>query len=214
MVDGTDNLTEEQRPRLKKIKRPVRRMEGAEQGYVPPKAAPEQERFNAPTKTINNEFDLDSYLDGEEEDGGKVSKRFITDEDLYVEKRNLFKVGNLYTLNLVILVSVAVFIIGMITSKIVFSGNKVVQDGLQGVVINPEVPRGRVRCGVAERTQGCVLYIMNPQKQELNARDFYDLAAQLTGRQKFVIETGNIRYSNIKIKPGAIAQFNIPPLVN
>ena len=53
---------------------------------------------------------------------------------------------------------------------------------------------------------------MNPQRQELNASDFYDLAAQLTGRQRFVIETGNMRYSSTKIKPGEIAQFNIPPL--
>ena len=57
-----------------------------------------------------------------------------------------------------------------------------------------EVPQGRARCGVAEGGQGCVLYLMNPQRQELNARDFYDLAAQLTGRQRFVIETGNISH--------------------
>ena len=74
------------------------------------------------------------------------------------------------------------------------------------------MPKGRARCGVAEKTQGCVLYLMNPQRQDLNARDFYDLASQLTGRQRFVIETGNMRYSNVKIAPGEIAQFNIPPL--
>ena len=93
-----------------------------------------------------------------------------------------------------------------------FSNETVVRDGLQGVVVNPEVPKGRSRCGIAEKTQGCVLYIMNPQRNELNGRDFYDLAAQLTGRQRFVIETGNMRYSTVKIKPGNIAQLNIPPL--
>ena len=65
---------------------------------------------------------------------------------------------------------------------------------------------------MVEKTQGCVLYIMNPQRQEMNGRDFFDLAAQQTGRQRFVIETGNMRYSSVKIKPGSIAQLNIPPL--
>jgi len=102
--------------------------------------------------------------------------------------------------------------IGVLGGKFFFSSSKVVQNGLQGIVMNPEVPKGRSRCGVAEKTQGCVLYIMNPQRQELNGRDFYDLASQQTGRQRFVIETGNMRYASMKIKPGFIAQLNIPPL--
>lgn len=104
------------------------------------------------------------------------------------------------------------FLAGLLFGKIMFSSEQVVRNGLQGVVVNPEVPQGRSRCGVAEKTQGCVLYVMNPQRQELNGRDFYDLASQLTGRQRFVIETGNMRYSSVKIKPGNIAQLNIPPL--
>ena len=83
---------------------------------------------------------------------------------------------------------------------------------MPSVVVNPEVPTGRPLCGIAEKTQGCVLYIMNPQRQDLNGRDFYDLAAQLTGRQRFVIETGNMRYATVRIKPGNVAQINIPPL--
>ena len=53
---------------------------------------------------------------------------------------------------------------------------------------------------------------MNPQRRDLQGRDFYDLASQLTGRQRFVVETGNMRYSSVKIRPGDIAQINIPPL--
>ena len=53
---------------------------------------------------------------------------------------------------------------------------------------------------------------MNPQRQDLSGRDFDDLAAQLTGRQRFMIETGNMRYASTKIRPGEIAQLNIPPL--
>lgn len=111
-----------------------------------------------------------------------------------------------------VMIFVGCFLLGLLFGKFMFSTEQVVRNGLQGVVVNPEVPKGRSRCGVAEKTQGCVLYVMNPQRQELNGRDFYDLAAQLTGRQRFVIETGNMRYSSVKIKPGSIAQLNIPPL--
>lgn len=248
MVDEPNyNPNSDNRPKLKKVKRPINKMAAPGQGQVPPKAGipqqpnmqnqqrpqgqqaqynqnnrpenPQQQTnrqpFNAPIKASDaDSFNLDSYLD-EEEVAVAGQGQFITEEDLNRgSTKSKFIVGNLFTLNFVIAVSVAVFLFGVIMTKLLSSGEKVVQDGLQGVVVNPEVPRGRARCGVAERTQGCVLYVMNPQRQELNARDFYDLAAQLTGRQKFVIETGNIRYSNTRIKPGAIAQFNIPPLIN
>ena len=132
------------------------------------------------------------------------------DEFVYQGNDNNFA-ANLDTKKLIGLALVCVFV-GLLLGKFMFSSEQVVRNGLQGVVVNPEVPKGRSRCGIAERTQGCVLYVMNPQRQELNGRDFYDLASQLTGRQRFVIETGNMRYSSVKIKPGNIAQLNIPPL--
>ena len=141
-------------------------------------------------------------------------ERFIDENDF--EERGGFMdqliEGNLVTIKGVVVIAILVFFVGFLFAKLLSGGNTVVKDGLQGVVINAEVPRGRARCGVAERTQGCVLYIMNPQRQDLQGRDFYDLASQLTGRQRFVIETGNMRYSNVKIRPGDIAQINIPPL--
>lgn len=192
-------------PRMKKVKRPVKKIKvpvsHSKQGPI--------KSYNAPAKVNDvDAFDLDAYLDINDE---QTTPDFVTDGYTEQQKVSKFIVGDLFTKNFVILVSVMVFMLGIFTAKIFLVSEKTVGDGLQGVVINPEVPRGRARCGVAERTQGCVLYIMNPQRQELNARDFYDLAAQLTGRQKFIIETGNMRYSNTKIRPGAIAQFNIPP---
>ncbi len=141
-------------------------------------------------------------------------ERFI-DENDFEEKVGFMDQlieGNLVTIKGVVIIAIMVFFVGFLFAKLLSGGNTIVKDGLQGVVINAEVPRGRARCGVAERTQGCVLYIMNPQRQDLQGRDFYDLASQLTGRQRFVIETGNMRYSNAKIRPGDIAQINIPPL--
>lgn len=130
--------------------------------------------------------------------------------DSYAYQPNSF----LAQLDIKKLVALAVLCLcmGLFIGKFLFSSEQVVNNGLQGVVVNPEVPKGRSRCGVAEKSQGCVLYIMNPQRQDLSGRDFYDLASQLTGRQRFVIETGNMRYSTVKIKPGNIAQLNIPPL--
>ncbi len=84
--------------------------------------------------------------------------------------------------------------------------------GLSGVVSNPEVPRGRMRCGIAEKSQGCVLYLMNYQRRDVQAKDFYPLVAQMTGVQRYLIETGNMRYAYTTIKPGYIAQFNVPPV--
>ena len=107
---------------------------------------------------------------------------------------------------------VVALIVGALLGKYLLGETQVAQNGLQGVVANTEVPRGRARCGVADRTQGCVLYIMNPQRQNVKAKSFYDMAAQMTGRQRFMIETGNMRYANTDIRPGDIAQLNIPPL--
>lgn len=150
------------------------------------------------------------------ENNHQITPSFIDDINFDNNNQNYeddnFPQENLYTKKHIILFAVIALIAGMILSPLLFNRDKVVRNGLQGVVVNPEIPKGRSRCGLAEKTQGCVLYIMNPERQELNAKDFYDLVSQLTGRQRFVIQTGNMRYSNTKIQPGQIAQFNIPPL--
>ena len=216
------NISENAR-RLKKIKRPIRRI-------TPGNPL-------SPQQPINLDENLDELLDSQSNlpvntAGSRVSSqadytmqrggqnkqyqqpRFISDNDLSPAPRFIdqLMVGNLFTLKGVIVIIGLVFLLTMLFGKIVLGGKTIVKDGLQGVVVNAEVPRGRARCGVAERTQGCVLYIMNPQRQDLQGRDFYDLASQLTGRQRFVIETGNMRYSSAKIRPGELAQINIPPL--
>lgn len=178
-----------------------------------------------PVSAISDDaFNLDSYLDGDDTlpslgNRAPDTRRF-NDTPQFIEEEteepeyqyNNSGLPPYLTKKVLVLLGALFFFLGILTSKVLFTEQKIVRNGLQGVVINPEVPRGRARCGVAEKTQGCVLYLMNPQRQELNARDFYDLASQLTGRQRFVIETGNMRYSNTKIRPGDIAQLNIPPL--
>ncbi len=220
--------------RLKKVKRPVRRVipenpqmspQNTGSGFSQPPRNPfSSQPQNQAVSGQNDEFDLDSFLDEPEnlpavnnqiqEYNEPDQPQFIDENSLdYATPQQSFLTGGeAVSRRIAVLAAVGALLFGFIIAKLFFSEQKVVRDGLQGVVINAEVPRGRARCGVAEKTQGCVLYLMNPQRQELNARDFYDLASQLTGRQRFVIETGNMRYSSTKIKPGEIGQFNIPPL--
>lgn len=110
--------------------------------------------------------------------------------------------------------SVALFclVIGLFMGKIFFASKKVEMHGLEGVVLNPDVPAGRPRCGMTDKSQACIFYLMNWYRQELTGRDFYRLAAQLTDREEYMIETENLRYTTVKIKPGHFAQLNIPAL--
>ena len=82
---------------------------------------------------------------------------------------------------------------------------------LPGVVHNAEIPKGRPRCGIAQKGQGCVLYLMNAQRREVEAKDFFEMAANVLNVPKFQIETANIRYATTRIPPGYIALLNIPP---
>lgn len=256
-MDTDNNVTNQntqQRPFLKKVKRPLNRMPQTpmtSQNDIAPTSnvysnksttntglgnsqAPSSLSNPFVSKTSSDDaFNLDAYLDDsnlptKNSSANSVAPRkFLGEEDLPALQDNIAtEIEDTYedeivpisdvppylTKKVLLLIGAVLFFIGIITAKIFFSEERIVRNGLQGVVVNPEVPKGRARCGVAERTQGCVLYVMNPQRQEMAARDFYDLASQLTGRQRFVIETGNMRYSNTKIRPGDIAQFNIPPL--
>ena len=238
MEDITQNtapITGDGNRKLRKIKRPVRRI-----SPISPEsqAMPSASEMSAGRSAVSENLDklLDEQLNlpvtnketasTQREEKNNIQSheqktetyrrpsRFITEEDFAPRLRFIDELmeGNLFTRKGVIVIAVAALILGFIFAKVFTGGKTVVKDGLQGVVVNAEVPRGRARCGVAERTQGCVLYIMNPQRQDLQGRDFYDLASQLTGRQRFVVETGNMRYSSVKIRPGDIAQINIPPL--
>lgn len=108
--------------------------------------------------------------------------------------------------------ALAFFLVGILFQAIFFSSSSEEKYGLEGVILNQDVPAGRPRCGLTEKTQACVFYLMNCYAQELTGRDFYKLAAQLTQREDYNIEMANLHYATVKIKPGHFAQINIPPL--
>ena len=186
---------------LPNITEPLTNLDDEVNNLLDTPTEPEVQPSNLPEKVTKPQFNQQEH------------PRFINEQDLKpAAPASSFIQGDLFTKQAVGLVALVMMIVGFVMAKVFFTEETIVRDGLQGVIVNPEVPKGRARCGIAERTQGCVLYIMNPQRQDLRARDFYDLASQLTGRQRFVIETGNMRYSNTKISPGEIVQLNIPPL--
>ena len=143
--------------------------------------------------------------------GDAENIRFITEEDLQPEGE--LTLSFLLKNKKVLLLLAMSALVGIIIGTFMF-GKKAptASRGLDGVVVNSDVPAGRNRCGLVEPHQGCVLYIMNPRNQEVTGKDFYSTAAQWTQRQRYLIETGNMHYSNVRIKPGYIAQINIPPL--
>jgi hypothetical protein len=217
------------RPQLKKIKRPIARgplQTAAQAGDSQNLTMPFHPEMQS-TKTIPTQSEIERYMDDDSEASvvktGKLIKEPVKEMPQYLEEdeyeeevyghRSSSNAAPVWlTTKVLVFVSLVCLFVGVVCGKVFLAESKVVRNGLQGVIVNNEVPRGRARCGVAERTQGCVLYLMNPQKQDMYAKDFYDLAAQMTGRQRFMIETGNMRYANSRIKPGEIAQLNVPPL--
>lgn len=144
-------------------------------------------------------FSLDDFANDFEydEDG---------DEEILQEDASYIKKNVLY-----IAAGVCLFV-GLFIGKVFFSSQTIENHGLEGIVANPDVPAGRPRCGLTDKSQACVFYLMNWERQELNGRDFYKLAAYFTGREEYMIETENLRYATVKIKPGDFAQLNIPAL--
>ena len=203
-------MTEQQNfnhPQLRKIKRPINRM------------APQNNsrNFSDLQAASKESGEINNYLDANTmQNQSRMNVANFIEEDEYNQTYRGISQANsqpewLTKKALYAFVGLGL-LVGFVCGSLMFKDSKVVRNGLQGVIFNTEVPRGRARCGVAERSQGCVLYLMNSQQREIYAKDFYDLAAQLSGRQRFIIETGNMRYANTRIKPGEIVQLNIPPL--
>lgn len=192
--------------KLRKIKRP-RMPENQPGSYGVP------EKVNLP-QTNNHqeykpEYETENYFDN---NGEAENIRFITEEDLAPAESESITVLMRNKTVLMLLGIAAIF--GLIIGSTFFSTKETAKRGLEGVVVNTDVPAGRSRCGLVEPHQGCVLYIMNPKNQTVTGKDFFTTAAQWTNRQRYLIETGNMHYSSKQIRPGNIAQINIPPLSN
>lgn len=201
-----ENQNINQPRKIRKIKR-VRPIENRTTSFGMPS------KINA-VSTNQSAFEQSFSDQGEDNyfanNGEAENIRFVTEEDL--QPAETLTITYLLKNKTVLLLIILSVLLGIVLGSFVFNKKKTATRGLDGVVINSDVPAGRNRCGLVEQHQGCVLYIMNPHTQEVTGKDFYSTAAQWTQRQRYLIETGNMHYSNTRIKPGYIAQINIPPL--
>ena len=173
---------------------------------------------NNPVASQNNLIQRkDAQFIASAENNNDVSFNFDDDNDDFqleddFEDEILLEENRIFNRKILYIVGFVCFLIGLFLGNVLFSSKTVENHGLEGVVLNADVPSGRPRCGLTDKSQACVFYLMNWEKQELNGRDFYKLAAYFTGREEYMIETENLRYATVKIKPGHFAQLNIPAL--
>jgi len=143
--------------------------------------------------------------------GDAENIHFVTDDDLYRHTDNVKDLmQNKNVLMLMFIACMVGLLFGYMSSSP--KSGSVSGRGLEGVVFNPDVPKGRSRCGLVSYPQPCVLYIMNPKTQDVSGKDFYATAAKWTGREPYMIEVNNMHYGSQRIKPGNIAAINIPAL--
>lgn len=165
----------------------------------------------APSQTRNlpqaGTFKQDTLYNKNE---GVENIRFVTEES--AENLQTNNIAELLKNKTILLLMGLSAVFGIFLGAGSFSGSESSKHGLDWVVANPDVPAGRSRCGLVDQHQGCVLYIMNPEKRNVTGKDFYSVAAKWTKRERYQIETGNMHYGSKQIKPGHIAQINIPPL--
>lgn len=197
--------------KLRKIKRPQ-----------PEKTAPISfgvpSKINSVTSPRTDDHGDDNYFANRTDEGLQSASgsaeniRFVSNEELAAAAPET--IADLIKNKAVIMLMALAVIFGALCSYMLLPSRHsgAAGRGLDGIVFNPDVPAGRSRCGLVEPHQGCVLYIMNPRNQEIAAKEFYTTASRWTQRERYLIEIGNMHYGSTIIKPGYIAQINIPPL--
>ena len=178
----------------------------------PPRAS-----FGVPSKVNtligeNSEFrEISSHENYFADNGDAENIKFVTDEDLLPANRDSLK-SYLQNKTVIMLMLIAAMLGAVFSYMLAPTQQSQASRGLDGIVYNPDVPAGKSRCGLAEPHQACVLYIMNSQNREVNGKDFYNVAAKWTNREPYLINTNNMKYSSMRIKPGYIAQIYIPAM--
>ena len=107
-------------------------------------------------------------------------------------------------------------LVGMLFGMVLFGGSSAPQQkivkGLTGVVPNPDIRSNNLRrCGTVAATSPCLVFIMNHERNDKLAEDFFDEAAKLTGRAPYRVRIENQHYATTPITRGQIAVIKIPP---
>lgn len=219
--------------KIRKIKRPKLATSPLTQPVVPPKSGQSQEQASTSTQPQKSAAPKISFANPEQtsplkhvrnlpqtgtfkqdalytQNNGVENIRFISSESGNTLQTN--NISELIKNKTILLLMGISALFGIFIGAGTFSSSESSKHGLDWVVANSDVPAGRSRCGLVDTHQGCVLYIMNPEKRNVTGKDFYSVAAKWTKRERYQIETGNMHYGSKQIKPGHIAQINIPPL--
>lgn len=147
----------------------------------------------------------------------KESKKDVALKKFQVLKENVMTKFNALPGNKKqVILFAGMFFIGLLMGIIMFGGggeqpvSTSVSTGLDGVVTNPDIKEKLKRCGQAEASSACVLYVMNTSTYERLAEDFFEVAVFMTQRKKQEIRMANVRYLARRIPPGYFAQIKIP----
>ena len=106
------------------------------------------------------------------------------------------------------------FVIGLILGVAMSGGEPapVVQSCPIQRVRNPDIQEKYPLCGVAAKLEPCILYIMNADRYDHYAGDFFKEAQRLTERSDINISVENAVYSKLNIPPGYFAEIKIPSM--
>ena len=100
---------------------------------------------------------------------------------------------------------------GLLLGAMFFGGtSKPVQQGLIGVVKNTDITQPLRRCGLIDKGQACVLYIVNHTRYDKTVEDYFKQAQDLTGVPLYSIQMANPRYAKRIVRPGYFAEIHIP----
>ena len=113
-----------------------------------------------------------------------------------------------------IAVAVGLLLIGVCIGALLFSSKPepVRPQGLTNIIQNPDITRALPLCGqVVSETDPCILYIVNHTRFDKKAQDFFQSAADLTGRTRPSIEMENTQYAKTTIPPAYFVKIKVPP---
>lgn len=147
--------------------------------------------------------------------GMDVNAPLETDDDIYADtivgrvSPNLLKTKTVYG------ILGGILVVGMILGGMFFGGSSsggAPQNAAAalGVISNPDIKEHLRRCGQVDKGEACILYIMNHNRYDKIAEDFFDEAVKLMEVQRYSVSMVNPKYAKTRIPPGYFVQLKIP----
>lgn len=183
-------------------------------GYAPPPQASTQPQTTPYQQPIAYP-PADQPAPGTIPTGMDVNTSTEPDDDIYADtivarvSPNLLKTKTVYG------ILGGILVVGMILGGMFFGGSSsgnAPQNAAAalGVISNPDIKEHLRRCGQVDKGEACILYIMNHNRYDKIAEDFFDEAVKLMEVQRYSISMVNPKYAKTRIPPGYFVQLKIP----